>query len=264
MSSGRRATLAELAARSSSCREPDELRRLAADLVWDPRAGVRSLAGRLLRRARRIEAERAREEALYEGLRRLRRRGFVRVAGVDEVGMGPLAGPVVAAAVVLPDDLRLPGLDDSKQLAATERERLAREIRARAVAVAVAAASHREIDRLDIRRAGLLAMRRAVEALRPRPDHVLVDARELPELGIRQTPVVRGDAREAPIAAASIVAKVHRDALMRRLDRRHPGYGFARHMGYPTPEHLDALARLGPCAVHRRSFGPVARAFGMR
>ena len=264
MSGRPRATLAELAARASSCRDPAELRRLAADLVWDPRAGVRGLAGRLLRRARRLEAERERVEALYAGVRRLRRRGFARVAGVDEVGMGPLAGPVVAAAVVLPDDLELPGLDDSKRLSAAERERLAREIRARALALSVAAASHREIDRLDIRRAGLVAMRRAVEALRPRPDHVLVDARELPDLGIPQTPVVRGDAREAPIAAASIVAKVHRDALMRRLDRRHPGYGFARHMGYPTPEHLEALARLGPSPVHRRSFGPVARVLASR
>ena len=245
MSRGARPTLADLAARAAACREPEELRRLAADLVWDPRAGVRGLAGRLLRRARRIEAERAREASLYERVEHLRRCGFTRVAGVDEVGMGPLAGPVVAAAVVLPADFRLPGLDDSKRLAPAERERLAREIRARAAGVAVAAASHREIDRLDIRRAGLLAMRRSVEALRPRPDHVLVDARELPELGIPQTPVVRGDAREAPIAAASVVAKVHRDALM--------------HMGYPTPEHLEALARLGPSPVHRRSFGPVAR-----
>jgi len=182
-----------------------------------------------------------------------------RVAGVDEVGMGPLAGPVVAAAVVLPRRPELPGLDDSKRLAASVRERLAEAIRRHALGVGVAEVWPPLIDRLNVYRAGLLAMTRAVRALPEAPDFVLVDARTLPDLALPQRALVRGDARDASIAAASIVAKVHRDAIMRRLDRRFPAYGFCRHMGYPTPEHLDALHRVGPSPVHRRSFAPVAR-----
>ncbi len=179
------------------------------------------------------------------------------VAGVDEVGMGPLAGPVVAAAVVLPDRVDLPGLDDSKRLAPPVRERLARAIREQAVALWLATVSPAEIDRRNIYRAGLEAMRRAVEGLGRTPDHVLVDGREVPRLAVPQTRIVGGDRSDGSIAAASIVAKVHRDALMVRLERRYPGYGFARHKGYATREHLEALLRLGPCPAHRRSFAPV-------
>jgi ribonuclease HII len=181
------------------------------------------------------------------------------VAGVDEVGVGPLAGPVVAAAVVLPPRVSLPGLDDSKQLTREDRERLDVEIRAQALAVSVAEASIEEIDRLNILRASLLAMLRAVRGLGVAPDHVLVDARTIPDLAVPQTAVVDGDARDGSIAAASIVAKVHRDALMRRLDAALPGYGFAQHKGYATREHLAALARLGPSPQHRRSFAPVSQ-----
>ncbi len=180
------------------------------------------------------------------------------MAGVDEVGVGPLAGPVVAAAVVLPDRVSLRGLDDSKKLRPQDRERLDGEIRAQAVAVSIGEASSAEIDRVNILQATLLAMRRAVEALGTL-DHVLVDARTIPGVPVPQTPIVGGDGRDGTIAAASIVAKVHRDALMRRLDARHPGYGFARHKGYGTEDHLRALARLGPTREHRRSFAPVAR-----
>jgi ribonuclease HII len=168
---------------------------------------------------------------------------------VDEVGVGPLAGPVVAAAVVLPPRVDLPGLGDSKQLSRSQRERLDAAIRAQALAVAVEELPPAEVDRLNVLRASLEAMRRAVEALSVRPDHVLVDARRIPAIRAPQT----------SLAAASIVAKVHRDAIMRELDARHPGYGFTRNKGYATREHLAALGRLGPAPVHRRSFAPVAQ-----
>jgi ribonuclease HII len=159
---------------------------------------------------------------------------------------------------VLAERVDLPGLNDSKRLARSVRERLAERIRAQAVALALGAVAPDEIDALDVYRASLEAMRRAVLALEVAPDHLLVDARTIPGLEVAQTALVHGDARDGSIAAASIVAKVHRDALMERLHRRYPGYGFARHKGYPTREHLAALRRLGPSPVHRRSFAPVA------
>lgn len=184
--------------------------------------------------------------------------GVRHVAGVDEVGMGPLAGPVVAAAVVLNPGAPIAGLADSKALSAGRRETLAAEIRRRARGVGVAAVGPAAIDRLDVRRAGFHAMRRALAALAPlRPGHVLVDGHEIPGLEAPQTAFPGGDGFVASIAAASIVAKVVRDGLMRRYDRRYPQYGFARHMGYPTPEHLRALRLHGPCPLHRRSFAPV-------
>jgi ribonuclease HII len=245
--------LAELAARLADARSRAALRRLAAALRADARAG----AGALLRACERTLAEQRRLDALFARRARLRRAGLRFVAGVDEVGVGPLAGPVVAAAVVLGDDLDLPGLDDSKRLTPAARERLAREIRARAVAWAVGEVEPAEIDRLNVYRAALEAMRRAVLGLAVAPDHLLVDARRIPGVDAPQTALVDGDACDGSIAAASIVAKVHRDALMATLDRRFPGYGFAKHKGYATREHLRALRALGPSRVHRRSFAPV-------
>jgi ribonuclease HII len=186
--------------------------------------------------------------------------GIQHVAGVDEVGMGPLAGPVVAAAVVLPPGTRLDGVADSKVLAAPVRERLAAEIRRRALAVGVAVVEADEIDRVNIYQAGLRALRRAVEALTVVPGFVLVDGREIPGLTMPQSAYPKGDAFVCSIAAASIVAKVHRDALMRELDERYPGYGFARHMGYSTRAHFAAIRMLGPSPIHRRSFAPVRAA----
>lgn len=180
------------------------------------------------------------------------------VCGVDEAGRGPLAGPVVAAAVILDPGRTIAGLRDSKQLSSTARERLAARIRAEAVAVSVASASVEEIDALNILQATLLAMQRAVAGLRPAPQAALVDGDRVPPLPIPARAVVRGDRSEPAISAASIVAKTHRDALMRELHRRFPGYGFDAHAGYPTPAHLAALRALGPCAAHRRSFAPVA------
>jgi ribonuclease HII len=187
----------------------------------------------------------------------------VRVAGVDEAGMAPLAGPVVAGACVLPPDYRPRGIDDSKQLDRRARERLADDIRRNAICWAVARAEVEEIDTINIYRAGLLALTRAVRALATCPDHVLIDARRLPELPLPQTPIIHGDALSLTIAAASILAKTARDALMGELDLAHPGYGFSRHKGYPTAEHFDALRRLGACPIHRRSFQPVREALGL-
>jgi ribonuclease HII len=178
-------------------------------------------------------------------------------AGVDEAGRGPLAGPVVAAAVIL-DDLRpVRGLADSKALTEAARERLYDEIRAKALCFAVAQATVEEIDRLNILQATLLAMRRAVDALRLQPAKVLVDGNQLPVLRVRSEAVIRGDATIKAISAASILAKVHRDRLCHALHEEHPQYGFAGHKGYSTPEHLDALRRHGACVHHRRSFAPV-------
>jgi ribonuclease HII len=181
------------------------------------------------------------------------------VAGVDEVGRGPLAGPVVAAAVILPESYALAGLADSKRLSARRREALAGVLRAEAEAWALGSASAAEIDHLNIHHATLLAMRRAVLALPWIPADLLVDGRFTPQGPWRATAVVGGDATVPAISAASIIAKVARDALLAELHLRYPVYGFDRHAGYPTAEHLRALERHGPCPEHRRSFGPVAR-----
>ena len=181
------------------------------------------------------------------------------VCGVDEAGRGPLAGPVCAAAVILDAARPIPGLKDSKKLSAANRVRLAREIHARSLAWAVAWASVEEIDRLNILNATLLAMQRAVAALDPEPHEALVDGNRCPGLLIPCRAIVRGDDLEPAISAASILAKTERDKEMRRLAVIHPGYGFERHAGYPTADHLAALRSSGPCAIHRRSFGPVRR-----
>jgi ribonuclease HII len=186
--------------------------------------------------------------------RQLHRRGYARVAGVDEAGRGSLAGPVVAAAVILPRDCVLPGLDDSKRLDAPAREQLDREIRARALAWAIGVIEATVIDARDILRASLEAMRVAVIALDPPPEALLVDAVRVPGVALPQVAVIHGDALSASIAAASIVAKVHRDGLLDRLARRYPAYGFEQHKGYGTPEHWEALLRSGPCPEHRLTY----------
>ncbi|MCG3168736.1 MAG: Ribonuclease HII [Pseudomonadales bacterium] len=186
--------------------------------------------------------------------------GGLRVAGVDEAGRGPLAGDVFAAAVVLAPGCTLPGLRDSKKLGAARREALAEAVRAEALAWSVARASVAEIDALNILQASLLAMRRAVQALAPPPAAVLVDGNRLPAWEWRAVAVVGGDDLVPAISAASVLAKVARDEEMRRLDERYPGYGFARHKGYPTAAHVAALLRLGASPVHRMSFAPVRAA----
>jgi len=257
-----RLALAEIRARLDAATSSAERMRLAASLRLDPRRGARLLVDAVDRREAGRRAERDRLARLFARRERLLRSGANAVAGVDEVGVGPLAGPLVAAAVIFRRDVELDalqGLDDSKRVTPKVREMLDREIRAQAVAVFVAEVSSDDVDRLNPHGASLVAMKRAVTGLPSRPDHVLVDGRSLPDLPLPQTALVHGDALDASIAAASIVAKVYRDAQMCALDERYPDYGFCRHMGYATPEHLAALRRLGPCAAHRRSFAPVAR-----
>ena len=193
-----------------------------------------------------------------------RRRGAVRIAGLDEVGRGPMFGPVVAAAVILPRGCRLPGLTDSKQLTEKQRNEFDAAIRAEAVAWAIAAVAVETIDRINIRRASLLAMRMAVEKLAVAPDdllpdYLLIDGRDTIDWPCPQQAVVGGDARSVSIAAASVLAKVDRDRLLVELDAVYPGYGLARHKGYCCPEHMEALRRLGPTPLHRRSYEPVAQ-----
>jgi len=185
------------------------------------------------------------------------------IAGVDEAGRGPLAGPVVAAAVILDELQPIQGLADSKVLSEAKRERLYDEIRAKALCCAIGEASVEEIDRINILQATMLAMRRAVEGLRLKPAKVLVDGNRLPVLRIPAEAIVKGDALVQCISAASILAKVHRDRLCLQLDALHPGYGFAGHKGYATAEHLAALKAQGACIAHRRSFAPVREALGL-
>jgi ribonuclease HII len=251
--------LSALRALFSDADPPGE--RTIARLAADPRAGVRDLAERLRAQRAREAREVRRLRRLFAEERALRHAGQARVAGVDEVGMGPLAGPILAACVLFTREPRLRGLDDSKKLTRAERESLALQIRACADAVSIGEATLEEVDALNIYHAGLLAMRRAVEQLALVPDVLLVDARTIPGVPIPQRKFVRADAQIACVAAASIVAKVERDERMRALDASYPGYGFAANCGYATPDHLEALRRLGPSPVHRRSFAPVRQKF---
>jgi ribonuclease HII len=233
--------------------------QVAAALEADPRAGARTLLRAHRRRLERTARTRARRRQLLEIEGRLWGAGVGRVAGVDEVGIGPLAGPVVAAAVIFDPAIDIDGIDDSKAIAPARRERLAEAIAERALAVAVAEVDERKIDRLNIHHAALEAMRLAVERLAPRPEHILVDARRIPGIEIPQQPIVGGDRLSYSVAAASIVAKVHRDALMVRYDPHYPQYGFASHKGYGTADHVRAIRAFGPSPIHRLSYGVISR-----
>jgi ribonuclease HII len=210
-----------------------------------------------VRAARRLETLLARERELWAA-------DVERIAGVDEAGVGPLAGPVVAAAVIFRPGFGIPGVDDSKKLTPERRATLAIAIRESALTFSVALVEPEEIDRINVYQATLAAMGRAVDGLSIRPQHVLVDARRIPGCDLPQEAIIRGDAHCHAIAAASILAKTTRDALMRRYDDEFPGYGFADHKGYPTEAHRDAIRRLGPCAIHRLSFTllPAAKLWG--
>lgn len=232
-------------------------------LEGDTRQGARELAKKLRARQQGNRAEGQRLRHLLKFENELREQGFQFIAGVDEAGVGPLAGPVVAGAAILPLGYKLRELDDSKKLDEAKRDQLAERIKTDAVAWAIGVAEVAEIDRLNIYHAGLLAMRRAVEGLNSKPDFVLVDARTIPECNVPQRGIIRGDSLSASIAAASILAKTTRDAMMMELDREFPGYGLASHKGYPTPEHFAALRRLGASLIHRRSFRPVREVLGL-
>ena len=219
----------------------------------DNRAGVK----RLLNRYANENAEKERLRALYAYEYAARDEGATYVAGVDEAGRGPLAGPVVAAAVILPLGLFLPGLNDSKKVSPKKREALYGEITEKAVAVKAAAVDAETIDRVNIYQAAINAMYDAIFGLSRKPEKVLIDAVELKKLPMPSLAIVKGDAKSASIAAASIVAKVTRDRMMAEYDAEYPQYGFIKHKGYGTADHVAALKKYGPCPLHRRSFEPV-------
>ena len=245
----------------------DEARPLSATveaaLRCDPRAGAKAILQAVERRRfdNRSEGQRLRKLLRYESA--LWSAGVLSVAGVDEAGMSPLAGPVYAAAVVFAPGSRVPGVNDSKKLTASARDRLAAEIKATALAWSVAFSPVEEIDTVNIYWASLLAMRRAVQGLATKPEHLLIDARRLRDVPIPQQALIKGDCKCLTIAAASILAKTARDDVMKKLDAEYPGYGFANHKGYPVREHFVALQRLGVCSAHRRSFAPVRSVLGL-
>ena len=233
-------------------------------LEIDTRQGAHQLAKRIRARYRSNRSEGQRLHTLLRFEIELWAEGYSLVAGVDEAGMAPLAGPVVAGAVILPQNYKLRGLNDSKKILDAEmREMLAAQIKQDAVCWSVGFAEVEEIDRINIYHAGLLAMQRAVQGLTCLPDFVLVDARKIPNCPSPQRGIIRGDALSASIAAASVVAKTTRDAHMLEMDSIYAGYGFASHKGYPTPEHCRALKELGAVPIHRRSFGRVRQVLGL-
>jgi ribonuclease HII len=223
-------------------------------LQRDPRAGARKLYKTLSKRLEEQSRERTRLDAMLHFERLLWKAGIVHIAGVDEVGMGPLAGPVVAAAIVFPPGTEIDGVDDSKALDEETRGRLDQVIRSKASGIGIGVVSVEEIDQFNIYHAGIRAMRLALSLLPMPPQHVLVDSRSIPDLSQPQNSFDKGDGINFSIASASIVAKVYRDRLMTDLDQSFPGYGFADHKGYATPAHQDAIRKLGPCAIHRKSF----------
>ena len=237
---------------------------LVEALESDNRQGAHHLAKLIRERWRKNRAEGQRLHNLLRFEIDLWEQGFNLIAGVDEAGMAPLAGPVVAGAVILPRNYKLKRLNDSKQiLDIAVRDELAQQIKADAVVWSVGIAEVDEIDALNIYHAGLLAMRRAVEGLTSPPDFVLVDARRIPHCATPQRGIIKGDTLSASIAAASIIAKTTRDAIMTELDSLLPGYNFATHKGYPTPEHCRCLKELGATPIHRRSFARVREALGL-
>ncbi|MBN1961686.1 MAG: ribonuclease HII [Deltaproteobacteria bacterium] len=249
-----KATVAEITAKLAYC-DDRELQQLNRDC----RCSVRNLVRREQVRRVNLIKEKNRLAHLLTYEQPLWHKGLQYIAGVDEAGVGPLAGPVVAAAVVLPIGCSIEGINDSKKLSARKRDTLAQQIKNISVAYAIAHCSVNEIDNLNIYHAALEAMRRAVVALNCSVQHLLVDARRIPKVDIPQTAIISGDAKSQSIAAASILAKTHRDQLMCTLAQKHPGYGLEKHKGYGTAEHIAAIKQLGPASIHRRSFRPVSQ-----
>lgn len=238
-------------------KESDVSQEVLEELLSDSRAGVRTIALRYLRKKERMKQEAVRLEKMWQTERTYWARGFRTVAGLDEAGRGCLAGPVVAAAVILPEDFDVSGLNDSKQLSPSEREELRRRIDREATAVGIGLVDVEYIDTHNILQATLEAMRRAVGNLPVSPDMLLIDALTIPGLTIPQQAIIKGDSLSHSIAAASIVAKTERDRWMEEAAARYPEYGFDQNKGYATPDHLAALDRWGPSPLHRRSFAPV-------
>jgi ribonuclease HII len=262
MATRREKSLLELRAKYVDRQRPMPL-AVELELRADPRAGARAILEAVARRRRdnRSEGQRLRTMLRYETT--LWQSGILRVAGSDEAGMSPLAGPVAAAAVIFDPGTRIPEVDDSKRLDPEQRDRLAPIIKSRAVAWSVAFAEVDEIDRVNIYWAGISAMRRAVAGLMPAAEHLLIDARRLKDVPVPQLSIIKGDTKSLSIAAASILAKTARDARMVAMDTEFPGYGFAKHKGYGVAAHVRALGRLGACPIHRRSFAPVREVLGL-
>ena len=218
----------------------------------DPRNGVKKLAQSFEKKLAALTKERERMREMFHYERLYPEVNYI--GGIDEVGRGPLAGPVVACAVILPKNCDILYLNDSKQVPEKKREELYDEIMAKAVSVGIGCVSHTVIDEINILQATFEAMRQAIASMPMKPEHLLVDAVHIPDITIPQRGIIKGDAKSASIAAASIVAKVTRDRMMVELDAKYPGYGFAKNKGYGSPEHIAALRQFGPCEIHRRSF----------
>ncbi|MBP5410453.1 MAG: ribonuclease HII [Lachnospiraceae bacterium] len=230
----------------------EQLETLLAAYAEDPRAGVQSLLAAGKRRAEAYRRELARTEEMWHYERLYPDREHV--GGIDEVGRGPLAGPVVAACVILPKDCGLLYINDSKQLSEKKRDELYDRILEEAVSVGIGVVSHEVIDEINILQATFRAMREAIDMMEVKPDQILVDAVHIPGITIPQRGIIKGDAKSISIAAASIVAKVTRDRMMVEMDEKYPGYGFAGNKGYGSAEHIQAIREKGPCEIHRRSF----------
>ncbi|MBO4652341.1 MAG: ribonuclease HII [Lachnospiraceae bacterium] len=230
----------------------EQLDALLATYAEDPRAGVQSLVTSGRKRAEAYRRELARTEEMWHYERLYPDRRYI--GGIDEVGRGPLAGPVVAACVILPKDCGLLYINDSKQLTEKKREELYDSILSEAVSVGIGVVSHEVIDEINILQATFRAMREAIDMMETKPDQILVDAVHIPGIAIPQRGIIKGDAKSISIAAASIVAKVTRDRMMVAMDEKYPGYGFAGNKGYGSAEHIQAIREKGPCEIHRRSF----------
>lgn len=229
-----------------------DLPLLLSEYESDEREGVKKLILSERKRIASYESEMKRMEEMYHYERLYPEVRYI--GGIDEVGRGPLAGPVVACCVILPKDCDILYLNDSKQVPEKKREQLYEEITKKAVAYGIGVVSHEVIDEINILQATYEAMRQAVNSMKIKPEHLLVDAVKIPGIAIPQRGIIKGDAKSASIAAASIVAKVTRDRMMAELDAKYPGYGFAKNKGYGSAEHIEALRKFGPCEIHRRSF----------
>lgn len=239
--------------------EKDSRYAILNDIIQRLETDQRKSAKELQKFAYRIiETQHKKMERCQQMLVHERESGYRLIAGVDEAGRGPLAGPVVAASVILDPDVLIPDVDDSKKLSESKRESLYDEIQEKAIAVGVGAANNETIDRINILQASLKAMSQAVRGLSVQPDYLLIDGQHCPDVNLHKKAIVGGDGLSLSIAAASIIAKVTRDRIMKEFDKVYPCYGFAKNKGYPTPAHLSALQKFGPCDIHRRSFAPVA------
>ncbi len=231
---------------------------LLEKMQQDSRKAVQNLSAKYQRQMEKQEKERLRMEAMWQFEQQAKEKGYQWIAGTDEVGRGPLAGPVVAAAVILPEDADLPEIKDSKKLTEKQRDHLDKLIKEQAIAWAIAEVDRKTIDEINILEASRLAMQKSVQMLEQPADFVLVDGLPNPQITLPSEAIVKGDNRSISIAAAAIIAKVYRDHLMDIYDKQYPGYGFAANKGYPTAEHMQAVADLGPCPIHRMSFRPLS------